>query len=548
MDLAAPSPSASPSLQTSTLTSLQGDIPPAVPVAEPSVQQPSPSSLVGQPLAARARPWWQPPARNFRPHPGNRILSSYDLSQTTETTRSEGCFHYWYRALHYVLRIPFRQLFGPDPSYDPAAPEPLPDIPLQAGTVATTTGYHRFSHPRDYISQVKKAWSENTSNTTLLTALFTTLICTLMAAFALALNWSAQCTYLKVFLIAFVVRKWFVTVHMMNRRLYLLPLKFVEPDPDMKDELNEGTAWYLSQLFTWHGYAMFIFGSLYVFSSGAPQYLGEARMIAGVAIAFSCMGLTVFVALYTLLFSALFLFYLTYTIFFCMVWPIERYNLSRQRVISRQNGGYQSEGITNTTDLMAIARTLEDAENGEVADSGGVFGAVDNIKLIPEVAAIPIVIFRKQTPKPTPLASEGDQPVTISIPLSDPDTIIDVTNDMPNSTSTPSLGHIQYPEPVLLRSTQTQTQTRVSPQSSSAIPATINSYQYNASEPIADVVTTQQEYPTICDEECAICLFDFEDGDELRHLYCDHYFHRSCIDRWLVKNPKCPKCKRSLVA
>lgn len=64
-----------------------------------------------------------------------------------------------------------------------------------------------------------------------------------MAAIALALNWSAQCTYLKVFLIAFVVRKWFVTVHMMNRRLYLLPLKLVELDPDMKDELNEGTAW-----------------------------------------------------------------------------------------------------------------------------------------------------------------------------------------------------------------------------------------------------------------------------------------------------------------
>ncbi|KAF9166035.1 hypothetical protein BGX21_004500 [Mortierella sp. AD011] len=52
--------------------------------------------------------------------------------------------------------------------------------------------------------------------------------------------------------------------------------------------------------------------------------------------------------------------------------------------------------------------------------------------------------------------------------------------------------------------------------------------------------------PTIHDEECAICLYDFEDGDELRHLYCDHFFHRSCVDRWLTKNPFCPKCKRGI--
>ncbi|KAK3831001.1 MAG: hypothetical protein J3R72DRAFT_425619 [Linnemannia gamsii] len=36
------------------------------------------------------------------------------------------------------------------------------------------------------------------------------------------------------------------------------------------------------------------------------------------------------------------------------------------------------------------------------------------------------------------------------------------------------------------------------------------------------------------DEECAICLSDFEDGDELRHL--------NCVDRWLVKSAFCPKC------
>jgi hypothetical protein len=48
------------------------------------------------------------------------------------------------------------------------------------------------------------------------------------------------------------------------------------------------------------------------------------------------------------------------------------------------------------------------------------------------------------------------------------------------------------------------------------------------------------------DEECAICLSDFEDGEELRHMYCNHLFHRNCVDRWLVKNAFCPKCKRGI--
>ncbi|KAF8947086.1 hypothetical protein BGZ47_010331 [Haplosporangium gracile] len=58
-------------------------------------------------------------------------------------------------------------------------------------------------------------------------------------------------------------------------------------------------------------------------------------------------------------------------------------------------------------------------------------------------------------------------------------------------------------------------------------------------------VQAQEEFNN-GDEECAICLSDFEDGDELRHLYCNHLFHRNCVDRWLVKNAFCPKCKRGI--
>ena len=53
-------------------------------------------------------------------------------------------------------------------------------------------------------------------------------------------------------------------------------------------------------------------------------------------------------------------------------------------------------------------------------------------------------------------------------------------------------------------------------------------------------------------EECAVCLgtFDDEHGTEIRRLPCQHTFHRSCIDKWLLGAldatdgvPSCPLCK-----
>mmetsp|Transcript_12367 Transcript_12367/g.23279 ORF Transcript_12367/g.23279 Transcript_12367/m.23279 type:complete len:276 (-) Transcript_12367:48-875(-) len=49
------------------------------------------------------------------------------------------------------------------------------------------------------------------------------------------------------------------------------------------------------------------------------------------------------------------------------------------------------------------------------------------------------------------------------------------------------------------------------------------------------------------DYECSICLYEFKPGDEVRQLgVCDHQFHRSCIDLWLLRNAGCPLCKRSV--
>ena len=45
--------------------------------------------------------------------------------------------------------------------------------------------------------------------------------------------------------------------------------------------------------------------------------------------------------------------------------------------------------------------------------------------------------------------------------------------------------------------------------------------------------------------ECAICLDDFGEGDEVSPLNCDinHLFHTVCIAKWLNKRMVCPLCK-----
>ncbi|KAK9141795.1 hypothetical protein Syun_011195 [Stephania yunnanensis] len=47
-------------------------------------------------------------------------------------------------------------------------------------------------------------------------------------------------------------------------------------------------------------------------------------------------------------------------------------------------------------------------------------------------------------------------------------------------------------------------------------------------------------------EECAVCLDEFSDGEKLMELPCAHRFHSRCLVPWLESNAHCPCCRMGI--
>jgi len=47
-----------------------------------------------------------------------------------------------------------------------------------------------------------------------------------------------------------------------------------------------------------------------------------------------------------------------------------------------------------------------------------------------------------------------------------------------------------------------------------------------------------------CIDRCLICLDDYDPEDDLRVMSCKHFFHQTCVDRWLqTGRNNCPACR-----
>nr|KAF6349965.1 ring finger protein 126 [Myotis myotis] len=46
--------------------------------------------------------------------------------------------------------------------------------------------------------------------------------------------------------------------------------------------------------------------------------------------------------------------------------------------------------------------------------------------------------------------------------------------------------------------------------------------------------------------ECPVCKDDYELGERVRQLPCNHLFHDGCIVPWLEQHDSCPVCRKSL--
>ncbi|KAL4193370.1 hypothetical protein AMTRI_Chr06g199070 [Amborella trichopoda] len=52
-----------------------------------------------------------------------------------------------------------------------------------------------------------------------------------------------------------------------------------------------------------------------------------------------------------------------------------------------------------------------------------------------------------------------------------------------------------------------------------------------------------------CPVECTVCLYKFEEEEEISKLRCNHFFHRDCLDKWLDHwHSTCPLCRTSVIS
>ncbi|XP_041370441.1 RING finger protein 24-like [Gigantopelta aegis] len=48
---------------------------------------------------------------------------------------------------------------------------------------------------------------------------------------------------------------------------------------------------------------------------------------------------------------------------------------------------------------------------------------------------------------------------------------------------------------------------------------------------------------TCCNDNCAVCLEEFQPKETITICPCKHGFHKKCLSEWLKQHNTCPMCK-----
>eukprot|EP00978_Attheya_sp_CCMP212_P044020 scaffold297622_cov56-Attheya_sp.AAC.4 len=111
---------------------------------------------------------------------------------------------------------------------------------------------------------------------------------------------------------------------------------------------------------------------------------------------------------------------------------------------------------------------------------------------------------------------------------------------------------LHLPEVTYFEESATLTKS-VDEQKSSTAPETCESIEANQlfeqiCQRVSSSVKHQCSESKQTDTMCSICLEEYDDGEVLRVLPCNHNFHTCCIVPWLTEqHANCPLCKHSLV-
>lgn len=46
---------------------------------------------------------------------------------------------------------------------------------------------------------------------------------------------------------------------------------------------------------------------------------------------------------------------------------------------------------------------------------------------------------------------------------------------------------------------------------------------------------------------CSVCLELYKLGEAIRVLPCSHFYHKNCVDQWLIDHRTCPMCKSNIL-